>query len=153
MALTTQRYLALFEILETPYYGGYFTLDGMGTLSASTEIASATQAQAKTEIVDFVATNIETDTTVTTGALAVMNVLLDRWITIGTQTGRIEAGGIGSISGVTANYTEERELIKAKIKNQIPFFRHHEVLARRMGAANANSGPGASGVSSFTVIR
>jgi hypothetical protein len=150
MALSDARALALFEILETPYYSGYFTLDGMGTLAASTEISAATQGQAKEEIIDFVATNIEA----TAGLLTVLNARLDKWIAIDTQTGRIEAGGVGSISGVTANFTEERELIKAKVKNMIPFFRHHEVLARRLGAANANSGPGANGgFGSIQVIR
>lgn len=149
MALSEARALALFEILETPYADGFYSMDGMGTLAVSNEISSSTQGQAKTEILAWVLANIEG----TAGLLTVLNARLDRWIAIDTKVGRMEGGAAGEVTGLTLNYTEERELIKAKVKNMVPFFKHHEVLARRMGSANGNSGPGAGGVGSFTMIR
>lgn len=127
MALSDARNVALFQILDVPYFAGFYTLDGMGALSSLNDLSGASQGQAKSTILAYVLANIEG----TAGLLTVLNTDLDRWIAIGSQVVRIEQGAAGNINGVTYDFRDERALIAERVRIMVPFYKYHEVLARQ----------------------
>lgn len=136
-SLTIAQKIALFDILDIPHYPGFFTVDGMGTLSKQTNI-SATASAAYTELNTYLdsldATNGETE----------LMVLITRWIAIGTQVAKMESGSVGdSLTSVTMDYDRERYWIKDKVKKIVPFYPWGEVLARQSS--------GGSGIDSLNI--
>lgn len=124
--LSEEQTVALFEILDVPLDTSVNIVSGMGTLTASEDFSAAGQSAAKTAIDAYIAA-------MSSGRGTVLIERLDRWIEIGTQTGRIEGGGTGNLSGVTIDYAEERALIAGKVRYIVPFYRWHEKLAREAG--------------------
>ena len=123
MALTTAQQISLFQILDVPYGTSYNTLDGMGSLTAQTDINIAT-AQAYTVILAAVAA-LESDVE------TVLTALITEWDAIGLNSGRIESGGVGDLAGASFDWDRKRQLIRERVQVILPFYRWHEVLARR----------------------
>lgn len=127
-SLTIAQKIALYQILETPYATSFYTQDGMGTLAAQTTVSAATISSAYTQI------NTHLDTLTSLNGEAELIVLINRWITIGTTVAGIDGGSIGGASGLTMSYDRERAIIKERVQLIVPFFRWHEVLARKQEA-------------------
>lgn len=132
MAFSESYHIALFQILDVPYFAGHYTVDGMGGLTSLSDLSGATQGQAKTTILDFLTNNIETSAQLTT----VLTIDLDRWLSIGSQVARIENGAVGSLQGVTYDFRHERTLIAERVRIIVPFYKYHEVIARKIGNGN-----------------
>jgi hypothetical protein len=125
--LTTARKIALFEALEVPYSTSYNTLSGVATLSAQTDVSGASQAAAKTSIENYLAAATAAD-----GENELITYL-DRWIAIGTKVANVQGGSVGDLQGVTMNYEDEKRVLRERIKILVPYYKHHEVLAKQMG--------------------
>lgn len=138
MALSAARDIALFQILDVPYFTGHYTLDGMGTLSNLQDTSGATANQAKTVILAYVLANIEG----TAPLLLILTTDLDRWITIGSTTVRMETGNVGTLGSVTLDYRDERALIADRVRIMVPFYKFHEVLARQKAAGGSGMNVG-----------
>lgn len=123
MALTEKQNRIVFHILEVPYSTEYHTVEAMGTLSAQTDINNVT-GQAKTEILAYLAA-LSTDDQID------LVEYLERWDVIKLRTAKIEGGGLGDLSGVSSDPAQERALIKQYVQDMVPFYKHHEILARR----------------------
>jgi len=128
MALTITQEVSLFQILEVPYYTGYYQTDGMGAVVASTNIPSSNAASAKTTILAFVTANI-----VGQSVEAELKTLLDDWATVGTTPAKMEGGSVGSITGLTYDYDKKRDHIERRVKFLVPFYKYHEVAAKQSG--------------------
>jgi len=122
MALTTERFIALFQTLEVPYSTKHNQLDAPGLISyennADSQVYSGTAA-AKSAIEAHIAA-------MAADVLTVLEGLLDAWIDLGTDTTRIENGSIGNIAGVTDSAVEERAEIQKQVLILVPFYRAHE---------------------------
>ena len=128
MALTVAQKISIFQILDVPYSTSYNTLDGMGSLSAQTDMSGASQSAAYTAIVAYLATlDSSTET--------VLAALITEWDAIGSNSIKIENGSLGSLTGVFFNYDTKKANIEARVKSIVPFYKYHEVLERKMGTS------------------
>jgi len=119
MALaSTALEITLHQVLEVPYTSNVTTLDGFGNLGPNFTM------NASAAILAYVnALNANTTTELST--------LLTDWAAISTSPAKMEAGSVGSISGLTYDYAAKRAHIAERIKIIVPFFRHHEILAKQ----------------------
>lgn len=124
-SLTIAQKIALYQVLEVPYATSYNTMDGMGTLTATTDVSGASSSAAYTSI------NTYLDTLTSNNGETQLIALLDRWIAIGTKVVSMDAGAVGGLQGVTMRYDQERALIEERIKYIVPYFRWHEVIAKK----------------------
>lgn len=131
MALSATYIRNIFFILEVPYTTSYNTVNEMGVLSAATDVSGASQGAAKTAILASIAAlgaDEETE----------LNTLCARWAVLGTTSINMQGGGVGSVQGVTFDYDKERAIIRERVKYILPYYKLHEVFAKRMGG-NSNS--------------
>ena len=126
--LTDAQKLSLFEILDVPFATGHYTTSGMGTLSAQTSISSASQAQAKTEILSYLdgLEGLEQETR--------LGTYITRWDALSTKQVRMTGGAVGQINGIDRDPEDERETIRQRVKLLVPFYKRHEVIAREAGS-------------------
>jgi len=117
--------ITLHQILEVPYASNVTTLDGFGNLGPNfTMTASAT-------ILAYVnGLNANTTTELTT--------LLTDWSAISTTPAKMEAGAVGSLSGLSFDYSQKRAHIAERIKTIVPFYRYHEILAKQNQAGSSS---------------
>jgi hypothetical protein len=132
---TTIQMIHLFAILEVPYSStDYHIIDSMGTLAADVSMSAGGQTNAKSKIEQYL-------TTLSNDAMTELFSLVDKWATISLYAGNLggnsSAGGVGDINGLNFDWKDKRKLISDLVKNIVPFYRYHEVLARK--AANVNS--------------
>lgn len=139
-ALSPSQKLSLFEILDVPWNNsgtaGYNTMDGMGALSSQDAISGATQGVAQTQILTYL-------DSLNTNQPAVETVLIariTRWEAIGTTTAKIENGNVDDISGVSYDYDKERQILEERVKKIVPFYKWHEVLARKNATSSRGDG-------------
>lgn len=133
MSLSVARNIALFQILDTQYVdgsnvAGYSILDGMGSTTSTVSLAGPTSYQAATAINTWV-NNMSAE------AITALCVYLDRWIALGTSTIRVENGQVDDVGSVTKDPREEREQIRQLVVTLVPFYKIHEVMAKRAGIA------------------
>lgn len=128
MPLTKAREIALFEVLEVPYATVSNDLLA-GGLAAQPHEMTGSARSAKTMILAHVESAICGDADIQ----AVLEVLLDRWIAMGTDASSLEGGSFGNVSGVTDNPDDERAVIRRKVLVQVPFWRHHQELLHLSG--------------------
>jgi hypothetical protein len=134
MALTTPQKIALYQILEIPWQPiATRLIDEDRQVGLQLTIEATSTRQAKSMLEGYLTTYVDTDADV----LATLQTLLNRWITLGTDVTRIEAGSTGSIGGVTNMPTEERKEIADQVRIIVPFYRKHDDLSRQAG----RSGP------------
>ena len=127
MALSDAEKMSLFEILEVPYATEYHTADGMGTLSAQTDVSGASQGSAKTAIESYLTDDLSS------AAETRLQTYIARWDTLSTKHVRMNGGAVGQIGGVERDPEDEREEIRKRVKLLVPFYKFHEVLAKRRG--------------------
>jgi len=130
-SLTIAQKIALFEVLEVPYNEGYYSMNGMGTLSSDSDV-SGTASNAKTEIETYLDT-LDSDSGETE-----LTAYINRWIAIGTKTPKIEGGSVGDVNGITFDYDHERSVIERRIRTIVPFYKHHEVTRLNRGNDSIN---------------
>ena len=128
MALTTEQNIALFDILEVPYYATVNRLSKPDNILATPITVDDSQRQAEKRITDHLAS-------IGSEVEAVLSAWLDQWISLGVDHTVIEVGNVGNIGGVTLNPEFERQEIAMKVKGIVPFWRHHEELERDKGGA------------------
>jgi len=134
MALTTLQKMSLFQILEVPWQPiATHLVDQDNQVGLQLEIQNASSRQAKAMIDDYITTYVDADADV----LARVQTYLDRWVTLGTRSVRMESGGTGAITGVTSIVDEERMEIARQVKVIVPFYRKHEEIQR--AKANTSS--------------
>lgn len=136
MAFTEPEIRAIFECLETPYSTSYTTMDGMGAIGALTDISNGSTGQAKTQILAWLAAMDATSITQT-------QALVVQWNLVRLSIARVDDGGVGenAVTGVTYDSREKRHQIQTLMQTYVPFFKFHEVLARRAGTQNSMSIP------------
>lgn len=123
MALTAAQIRSVFECLEVPYSTSYYTTDGMGALSAQTDVSGATTGQAKTVLTSAIAA-LGSDEETKVAALIV------EWDAVSLNVGEITSGGVSDLSGLSFSWDQKRKLIKERMQIYLPFFRVHERLAK-----------------------
>lgn len=123
-SLNIAQKIALFEILEIPYYSGFFTTDGMAALAKQTSL-SGTATSAYTQLNTFL------DSLTSLNGETELIAYITRWIAIGTKTSKMDAGNVGNLTGLTFDYDHERKLIRDRVKYIVPFYPWAEVLARQ----------------------
>lgn len=132
MSLTGQQEIALYQILEMPISPTVnILIDGENQLVVQRTIEESTTRQAiaalKAYLADLAANHVDWENS--------LKSLLNRWLTIGTSTQTIEAGGTGMINGITINPESERMEIRRQVIVIVPFYRRHEELSRRANAS------------------
>jgi len=123
VALSTEQEIALYDILEVPYYATINRLSPPDNILATPITVDASQRQAKQRITDHL-------TAMTDAVETVLAAWLDAWITLGVDHTVIEVGQVGAIGGVTLNPEFERREIRNKVLNVVPFYRNHEEMER-----------------------
>jgi hypothetical protein len=134
--LTITQKLDLFTALEVPYATQYNSLSSMGSLSMQTDVGQAGQDAAKTKILQYLESF---GLTAPTGADAVeyaaieteLKSLLDSFHRVRLSVGSVEGGQVSDVGGVTYSHEAKREQIKVNIQTIVPFYRHHEILAKQ----------------------
>ena len=130
VVLSDAEELALFEILEVPYYTSYNVLSAPGSLVASVDISGAGTSAAKTAILATI-TTLEADVG---GIGTKIQTLLQRWNTLGTTEISITGGSVGGITGVDYSYAAERKLITKKVQDvYAPYYRQALLQEKQMG--------------------
>jgi len=132
---TETRYI--FECLETPYSIQYTTIDGMGSIGSTTYISVDSQGQAKTMILDWIASMDDTSISM------VKTTVIPEWIKVRTATAEMRGGSVGtnSITNMSYDPDKQRHRVQTLMQTYIPFFKLHEVLARRAGPSQSTSIP------------
>lgn len=123
--MTEPEIRTIFRMLDTPYSLGYNVVDGMGTLSASCDVAASSQGAAKTQILAAI-------TALDGYTATVVSDLVSQYDNIKTKVGSIQ-GGIGDLQGVTYSFDDKRRLLSQNLQTYLPYYKQHEVLARQMG--------------------
>jgi hypothetical protein len=126
MPLTAIEYDTLFEVLEIPPDPYAFQLIGEFALAMEENDLSQSIRQAKARVDSYLAASIYTSAS----RLAMLQALIGRWITIGTNAIIVDAGTVGSITGVTIDPDRERLLLRQRIIRLVPFMRYHEEMQR-----------------------
>lgn len=137
MAYTENEKRMIFECLECPFSTAFFSVDGMGAIGAETDITNASTGQAKTQILAWLAA-MDSD------SILVVQALVVEWIAVrqGGSTTLVNGGvGSGGVSGVNYDPYAAKKSVKDRMMIFVPFYRFHEVLARRAGAQNSVSIP------------
>lgn len=132
MAFTEPEIRSIFEILEVPYSTGYTVTDGMGAIGALTEISNNSTGQAKTYLLEYLAAMDAT-------SIAKVQALVVQWDSVRLQIARVDDGSVGenAVTGVTYSAADKQQRIKELTQVYVPFFRFHEVLAKRAGNKNS----------------
>lgn len=126
MSLSDAQTVALFQILDVPLSTSRNTVDNTGMLVSSQDLSSPSQTAAKTAIDTAVlALTADRETT--------LKVDLNRWLEMGSSSGKIVGGGIGGLSGFQYDYDEERRNIRSRVLIMLPYYKHHEALERQNG--------------------
>jgi hypothetical protein len=131
--LTVQQKITLFYALQVPYSVGYTTIDAMGTLGAQVLISEPTQLAAKTLINDYLNSLGAADQTEFDALEVVLKDQLDQLTPLMSNAGQVAPTGGSSTTGVTFTWQEKKQAIIDQIKTIVPFYKYHEVLARRQG--------------------
>lgn len=136
MAFTNTEIRYIYEILETPYSTSFYTLDGMGEIGALTDISNGSTGQAYTQINTWLAAMDAT-------SITVVQALILEWIPVRFATTSLVQGSVGANSVTGANYDpgQKRHQIQSIMQTYVPFFKFHEVLARRAGSSRSMSIP------------
>jgi hypothetical protein len=98
----------------------------MGALSSQTDVSGATSGQAKTQILASIAAlTSDTETKVT--------ALCTAWDAASLNVGSIQGGGVTDVQGLNFSWDDKRAVIRQRMQIYLPYYRHHEVLARMTG--------------------
>jgi RNA-binding protein YhbY len=98
----------------------------MGTLAAQHTVSNASQSAAKQAIETYVAG--------LTGAVGdELKTALDQYDLIKFDVTSLDNGAVSDISNVTYTAEDKREAIAKYVRVIVPFFKHHEVIARQQG--------------------
>lgn len=128
----------IFEILDCVYSTQYSTLDPMGFLGSTTDISNGSQGQAQTMVIAWL-TGMDA-----TSVSIVKTQIIPQWMPVRFPTAKMVEGSVGanSVTNVDFSFEETRQRIRDVMQVYIPFFRVHEVLAKRSkGAGNGLSIP------------
>jgi len=130
MAFTENEIRSIFECLETPYASQYATLDGLGMIGATTTVNSGSTGQAQSQILAYLAAMDAT-------SIARVQALVVKWDAVSDASARVNNGGVGdgAVTGVTWDAREQKHVIQGLMQTYVPFFKYHEVLARRASGA------------------
>lgn len=126
-ALSVTNNITLYEILSIPYIPngqGFTVADNIGAIRTAGVYNAAATIQP--EIDAYV--NAMDGTTQTA-----LIVYLTRWQTLGTSVSAIEQGQVGTLSGVTNKRDTERELIRERVRNLVPFWPLYVYLQKQSG--------------------
>jgi len=131
MSLNTSQKITLFEIIDTPYTGNVDEMYGKYGLSALTyEVSDDGKVQLKV---------LSRLTELTTEEEAVLLQYIDRWQYIGTQTWTMDAGTMGTTSGMNISPDLELQRIRDRVKNLIPV-RHYWENVQKSAAESGSAG-------------
>jgi hypothetical protein len=122
MALTSARSAALYQILEVPMGGKVSKLQDENNLTAFQ--FEATSGNATPLLIEQHIAAMDV------GQLAELESLLDKWIDLGTDVIELD-GGVGSVQGIKYSSEAERDLIRRRVINAVPFYRHTEEAMNR----------------------
>ena len=129
MALTTAQKISVFEIIDTPYTGNVDEMYGRFGLSALTyEVGDDQKVQLK--IIDRLAT-------LTAEEEIVLKQYIDRWQYIGTQVWTMDAGSMGTTSGMNVSPDSELMRIRDRVKNLIPVRHYWENVQKSANESGA----------------
>lgn len=129
MALTPAEKLTVFEIIGIPFSNTYTTHDGIGTKFAGNQYMAAIWQTIKDEIDSYLA-----DSSRFTGDMETRcRQYITRWDEIGTKTVSLDGGSVGSVSAITFNYESEREVIRSRIRQLVPFYERWRVAQMNAG--------------------
>jgi len=118
MALSKAEVVALFQVLRVPYASKHFNLDEEGLTQVAREAGDSFSA--KVAIEAWLTTQIYADADLETELVS----LLTRWIAMGTKTVELD-GSVDDVNGVTLSQREERNLIRERVVDMVPFYRAH----------------------------
>lgn len=131
MALTTSQKISLFEIIDTPYTGNVDRMYGEYGLSALTTVVSD-DGKVQLKILSRL-------TELTSAEETVLITYIDRWQAIGTQTWTMDAGAVGTTSGINMSPDVELSRIRDRVKNLIPV-RHYWENVQKSAAESGSAG-------------
>lgn len=133
-AITDAQTMAVFEILEVPQASGFTTNDEMGAISADTQYTPTATASAYIALTAAIAALVDPQ-------LARVEEIADKWNnTVRLKLGRINDGQVGTLSNATADYDGLRSECRALLQIYLPFYKYHEVLAKRSGVSSTYGG-------------
>jgi hypothetical protein len=132
MALTDDQEVAIYQILEMPMSATVnILIDGENQLVVQRTIEESTTRQAIAALTAFLADLAANHT----GRETRLKTYLNRWVCLGTNTQTIDAGGTGTVRGVSINPETERMEIRRQVISIVPFYRHHAEMSRRAQAS------------------
>ncbi len=76
-----------------------------------------------------------------TDSVTKVKALVVQWDLVRLSIARVDDGGVGenAVTGVTYDSRDKQSRIRDLIQIYIPFYKWHEVLARRAGSSNSIS--------------
>ncbi len=119
-SLTVEYQIALFQVIEVPFYDQTVSLYPDGALGNIHDVTGSSRSS-KTLILNHLTVNIYPDNNV----MVYLQGKLDDWIALGEDTTRIEGGSVGNVTGI----------IRRKILVLVPFYRCHETMQRGVGTS------------------
>lgn len=131
MALTDGERISVFEILGVPYDSSVDIIDSNMGLTAITYESLSIDFQTQLKINQRINSLSSTEEEKLLGYIAA-------WENLGTQTGILESGSMGGISGATSDPAAERRLIKDRVITLIPVVRYKEELQGTASGCSSN---------------
>lgn len=123
--LTAAQIRSLFEVIEVPFATSYYTVDGIGSIGAQTDVSGGATGQAKTQILAFL------DTRTTDDETAIIALLIE-YALVRLDVASITQGSVSeNVNSASYSPDVKRARIKELMQIYVPFFRWHEVLAKQ----------------------
>jgi len=130
MALTTAQKISVFEIIDTPYTGSVDEMYGKYGLNATKWRSADNDNKVQVRILDRLAN-------LTSEEEAVLIRYIDRWQYIGTQVWTMDAGSMGTTSGMNVSPDSELMRIRDRVKNLIPVRHYWETVQKSANESGA----------------
>lgn len=121
---STGQFIALCEILETPYISEAYHFMDRDHLAVEKTQQQSPEWQAITRIKAYLAANIYPEPE----AEQRLAGYLAEWDSIGTNPVRMDGGGAGSVNGITIDPDVQRRNIQNRVRASVPFFRAHQAI-------------------------
>jgi len=129
--LTDNEKMAIYEILEVPQKTSYQTMNGLGSLTAATDIAAAGQSAAYTALATDIAALVDPQA-------ARVQEIAQAWnAKARLKLAQISNGNVGNLSQVTLDYEGFRDQCKKLIKVYLPWYTQWEAREKMAGMGGA----------------
>src|SRR5258708_867884 len=133
--VTMDQEITLFEVLDIPFSAKGYTVstDNFGTTRTALSVNPA--AIILQDIEDYLGANIP-PVNDANWILRLTNYLA-RWNVLGTTTIKMNQGNVGDMTGVTKEPDAERELIRERVRQMVPFYVRYAWLMKMEGTGGA----------------